>query len=353
MASTLRIVVIAAFAGLGIALVVALAFVAMLVFPSHPTDAASLEFLGFIPLPESKSGKLLSVLDYLTVSGRTLFVPDITSGDVFEVPLGDGPLPTRSSIIVIPGSPSAHGIVIDPTTQRGFVSRSSANTVDAIDMSTRATLARIDVDDDVDGIFLDPAQQMIYAVSGDPHTATLIDPSTATKVATIPLGGKPEFAAYDPATKLIYQSINDKDQVAVVDAAKREVVDRWSLDPCQGPTGVAVDASDRRMFVVCSRNALLIVVDLDKGKIVSTVSIGGEPDSVAYDPTLKRIYSTGRPGVLSVIAQDSPDVYHTLDTVKLHYGAHTLAVDPGNHRVYVAYASLFVLPRLAVFEPRK
>lgn len=43
--------------------------------------------------------------------------------------------------------------------------------------------------------------------------------------------------------------------------------------------------------------------------------------------------------------------YRPLDAIKLHYGAHTLAVDPINHRVYVAYASLIIAPRLAVFEP--
>jgi DNA-binding beta-propeller fold protein YncE len=333
--------------------VAAIAFVAMLVFPMQPGSASSLTFIGFIPLPESKTGKLLSVLDYLTVHDGTLYVPDISSGDVFKVPLGDGPLPSPDAISLILGEPSAHGIAIDPTTQHGFVSRSSANTVDVVDMSSLATLSHIEVDEDADGIFLDPSQHLIYAVSGDPHTATLIDPSSATKVATIALGGKPEFAIYDPETKLVYQNLNDVDTLAVVDLAKREVVDRWSLNPCQGPTGIALDRSDRRIFVVCSRNALLVALNLNDQQVVATVPIGGAPDSVAYDPMLKRIYSTGRPGVLSVIQQDSPDDYHTIDTVKLHYGAHTLAIDPVNHRLYVAYASLIVPPRLAVFAARK
>ncbi len=350
--TTTKRFLIGVLAVLGAVFVIGIGLVAMLVFPTRPSTASSLDFVGFISLPESKASNVLSVLDYLTVDGRSLYVTDESSGDVFKVPLGDGPLPTRDAITVIRGEPAAHGIVIDPTTQHGFVSRSDVNTVDVVDMSSFATLSRIDVDDDVDGIFLDPAAQLVYAVSGDPHTAAVIDPSTATKVATIELGGKPEFAAYDPQTKLIYQNLVDVDTMAVVDLAKREVIDRWSLSPCQGPTSVALDLSNRRMFVVCRGNALLVVVNIDDHKIVSTVAIGGAPDSVAYDPTLRRIYSTGRPGVLSVVQQDSPDQYHTLDTVKLHYGAHTLAIDPSTHRVYVAYASLLVPPRLAVFTPR-
>ena len=79
--------------------------------------------------------------------------------------------------------------------------------------------------------------------------------------------------------------------------------------------------------------------------------IGGGPDSVAYDPELHRVYTTGKAGVLSVIQQDSPDRYRLLDSIPLHYGAHTLAIAPVTHAVYAGYAGLLVSPRLAVFMP--
>jgi hypothetical protein len=55
--------------------------------------------------------------------------------------------------------------------------------------------------------------------------------------------------------------------------------------------------------------------------------------------------------VLSIIQQDGPDSYRRLDQIRLHYGAHTLAVDPATHKLYVGYASLVVPARLAVFTP--
>jgi hypothetical protein len=73
-------------------------------------------------------------------------------------------------------------------------------------------------------------------------------------------------------------------------------------------------------------------------------------DSVVFDAGLRRIYTTGRSGKLVVIQQDAADSYHVLDSISLHYGAHTLMVDPATHWVYVAYASLLVQPRLAVFS---
>jgi hypothetical protein len=76
------------------------------------------------------------------------------------------------------------------------------------------------------------------------------------------------------------------------------------------------------------------------------------PDSVAFDPTLHRIYTTGKSGVLIVVQQDGPNRYKTLDTVHLHYGAHTLTLDLTTHALYVGYAGLVVNPRVAVFIPR-
>jgi hypothetical protein len=55
---------------------------------------------------------------------------------------------------------------------------------------------------------------------------------------------------------------------------------------------------------------------------------------------------------MTVIQQSSPDAYKVLDSIKLHYGAHTLTVDPATSNVYVGYASLLVRSRVAVFAPR-
>jgi hypothetical protein len=44
---------------------------------------------------------------------------------------------------------------------------------------------------------------------------------------------------------------------------------------------------------------------------------------------------------MSVVQEDTPNTYRLRDTVPLHLGAHTLAIDQVTHRVYVAYASLF------------
>ena len=114
---------------------------------------------------------------------------------------------------------------------------------------------------------------------------------------------------------------------------------------------MAIDSEQRRLFAVCSRNATLVVFDLESHRVITSLKIGGGPDSVAFDGTFHRIYCAGKAGRLTVIQQDGPNAYRVLDEIHTHYGAHTLAVDPLSHKVFVAYASLFAHPRISVFSP--
>ncbi len=334
--------------GLVALFLIAAGFAAVLIYPGTPGPARSLKFLGYVQLP---SHGWLNVLDYLTVSGRDLFVTSVTSGDVYKIALDSTSPPTEPRIATLAGPPAAHGVAVDPTSGLAFVTRSGANTIDLFEPGAMRLVGRIPVADDADAIFYDPASKLIYADSGEPKLATLIDPASRTKVGTIDLGGAAEFAAFDERTRLTYQNLKDANAVAAVDFTKRSVVGRWPLDRCKAPSGMAIDAPDRRLFVVCSGNARLVVFSLDSHRVTTSVSIGGGPDSVAFDATLRRLYATGRSGVLTVIQQDAPDAYHQLDRINLHFGAHTLAVDPVTHAVYVGYASLLVAPRLAMFTP--
>jgi len=209
----------------------------------------------------------------------------------------------------------------------------------------------IPVAEDADAILYDPSNKLVYVANGDAKLATLIDPEKRTLIETIPLPGKPEYPALDLKTGLLYQNLTDVNSVAAINLAQRSVVGQWPLAPCDGPTGMVIDVEQRRLFAVCSRNATLVVFDLERHQTIASVGIGGGPDSVAFDPVYHRIYSAGRSGKLSVVQQDSPDAYHLLEEINTHYGAHTLALDPATHRVFVGYASLFNHPRIAVFSP--
>lgn len=322
-----------------------------LTVPFKPVSGPSLAFDGYISLPRVKF-RLVNVLDYLTINGGNLYVTSVSSGDLYRVFLPVGPLPKRIFVASLAGEPSAHGVAIDPVSKLGFVSRSGADTVDVFDTSAMKRVKRLKVDKDVDGVIYVPSEKLIYAINGDAKMATLIDPLKQKVIDKISLGGRPEFAVYDPVTKKIYQNLTDTNSLAVVSVPMRSVINRLSMPFCQGPSGIALDVAGRHLFIGCSKNSVLVIMNIDSLRVIFLTPIGGAPDVVAYDAGLKRIYSTGKLGVLSVIQQISPNVYRTTENLYMHFGAHTLAVDPITHKVYVGYASLFIAPRLAVLSPK-
>jgi YVTN family beta-propeller protein len=329
--------------------VIACGLILRLIYVGQPYAARSLQFRGFVLLPK---GAFLTVLDYLTISERRLFVTDESTGSVYKIDLRGDALPQASDISVFSSEPATHGVALDPTKPVAYVTRSEVNAVDVFDPATMKPIVRIPVAEDPDAVFFDSLHNLVYVANGDAHLATLIDPDTRAVVATIPLGGKPEFSAVDSHTGLRYQNLRDANEVAALDLAKRSVVGRWHLAGCIEPSGMAIDEVARRLFIGCSGNAMLVVFDLESRHVTAMIPIGGGPDSIAFDAALHRIYTAGKAGMMTVIQQSSPDSYAVLDSIELHYGAHTLVVDPATSTVYVGYASLLVRSRVAVFSPR-
>jgi DNA-binding beta-propeller fold protein YncE len=332
------------------ALVIGFAAVTLgyLVYPGTPTKSSVMTFEGFIELPR---GGPLSVLDYLTLKDGALFVTNENSGAVYKVKLDPKTQLSSDNILQMSGTGSTHGVTLVPELNVAFVTRSGENTVDVFDPTSLQLIGRIPVADDADAILYIPSANLVYVAHGDPKLATLIDPEKRATVGTIQLPGKPEFPAFDSGSGLLFQNLEDINFVAAIDVGKRSVVGQWPLSPCEGPSGMAIDSEQRRLFAVCKGNAKLVVFDLKKHQVIASLEIGGGPDSVAFDHDLHRIYTTGKTGTMTVIQQDGPDAYRILDKIHTHYGAHTLTVDPVSHKVFVAYASLLTHPRIAVFSP--
>ena len=81
---------------------IACALLLRLVWISDPGKAASVQFQGFVLLPK---GALLTVLDYLTVSGQLLFVTDESTGSVYKVALHERASVTTLLSVNHPGQP--------------------------------------------------------------------------------------------------------------------------------------------------------------------------------------------------------------------------------------------------------
>jgi DNA-binding beta-propeller fold protein YncE len=270
-------------------------------------------------------------IDYMTISGARLYAGYARNGLVGVVDTA-----TNGAVATIDGLTRVHGIAIVADRNLGFASSSGDNVVGVFDLATNKLLQKIPGGDGPDAIIYDEQAHLVYLANHSGKTGTLIDPMNLKAVATIPLGGEPEYPQADPMTGMIYQNLEDTSELVVIDPAKQAVVKRYKLDPGEGPTGLALDAADHRLFS-STGNRKLIVLDTDTGAVVAVLPIGAGVDGAGYDPDLRRVYTANGIGTMTVIQQDSPDRYHVLENASTHFGGHSLVVDPATHRVYVAY----------------
>ena len=163
-----------------------------------------------------------------------------------------------------------------------------------------------------DAILFDPYSKKVFVYNGRSNDATVIDAVADKVVATIPLAGKPEFSATDGKGK-IFVNIEDVSKLCQINATTLKVENVWSLTPGEEPTDLTYNAKTKRLFSAC-RNDMMIVVDAEAGKIVTTVPTGKGVDGVTFDTKLGLVYIANGESTMTVIKEASKDVFKVLET---------------------------------------
>jgi YVTN family beta-propeller protein len=242
---------------------------------------------------------------------------------------------TGDSVGILLNTPGVHGIAFNEALGQGYTSNGHSNTVTVFDLKTDRELNQIPTGQNPDAILFDPFSKKIITCNGRSHDLSVIDPVTAKVVATIPVEGKPETAVSDEAGK-IYLNIEDKNRIVVINIKSYKVENSWSIAPGDGPTGLAIDLTTKRLFAGCDK--LLIVVDATNGKIVDKLPIGDGCDGVAFDNGLKYIFASCGEGKLTVIQESSANAFKVIDNIPTKKSARTLAVDEKTHQVFLPAA---------------
>ncbi|MDP4291189.1 MAG: YncE family protein [Bacteroidota bacterium] len=275
--------------------------------------------------------------DYLSVdnaAGR-LYVSHATQ--VMVVDLQKGALAGS-----IPDTKGVHGIAIARDLNKGFISCGRDSSVAVFDLKTLAVTARVKVTGrNPDAILYDPFKHLVLTFNGGSSNSTVLDAKTDKVIGTIQLAGKPEFAQTDGKGK-VYVNIEDKSSLTVINTNTLKVENDWSIAPGEEASGLAFDVANHRLFMVCS-NKLMVVMNALNGKVITTLPIGNGCDGVAFDPGLKRAYSSNGDGTMTVVQEENPEAFKVLENVPTQSGARTIACDISTHALYLPSAE---------YEPR-
>lgn len=270
--------------------------------------------------------------DYITVDetqGR-VYVSHSNVAQVIDIKLG-------KVAGTIPDTKGIHGIAVAPELNKGFTSNGRDSSVTVFDLKTLAVTGRIKVTgQNPDAILYDPFSKKVFTFNGRSHDATVIDAVSNAVVATVPLAGKPEFSQTDNHGK-VYVNIEDKSLISVINAQNLKVEKSWSIAPGEEPSGLALDNETHRLFSVCG-NKMMVISDAEAGKAITSLPIGDRCDGVAFDPSLKRAYSSNGEGTISVVQEVSKDSFKVLETITSMPGARTIAVNKSTHKLYLPTA---------------
>jgi YVTN family beta-propeller protein len=262
---------------------------------------------------------------YLDSANHRLYVSHRTQTEVIDTA-------TDKLVGTIPDTKGVHGIAIATDLGKGFTSDGTDNDVTVFDIKTLKVLSKVKTGQNPDSIIYEPVTHRVYTFNGRSSDSTAIDAKTGDVItASIPLGGKPEFAQVDGKGH-VYANIEDKNEIIELDAKNALVSKRYSIAPCDGPSGLAIDPKKLILFSVCS-NKMMIVSNPSTGQVLATPAIGGGVDGVAFDDGYA-FSANGADGTITMVDEK----FQPVATIQTQRGARTIASDQKAHKLYLPAA---------------
>jgi len=264
------------------------------------------------------------------VSGQRLFVAALGNDTVEVIDLK-----TNRRIRSLKGFGEPQGIQHVAASQRLFVANGKANRVDIFDARSLERIRSLNGLEDADNIRYDAAAGKVYVAHGN-GALRILEAASGEGDVDIKLAGHPESFQLEERGNRIFANVPSARHVAVIDRNKGSVVATWDLPGVAGNYPMALDETGRRLFVGARNPPALVVYDIDSGKVAAQLPIGGDTDDLFYDADTKRIYVICGEGVINVFAQQDPDRYTLLATVKTGTRARTGYFVRGERALYVA-----------------
>ena len=266
---------------------------------------------------------------YVDSANHRLYVSHATQTEVIDTA-------TDKLVGTIPGTNGVHGIAIANDLGRGFTSDGMDNDVTVFDLKSLMVLSKVKTGTNPDSIVYEPITHRVLTFNGRSSDSTVFDAKTGEVVAaSIPVGGKPEFAQVDGKGH-VYFNLEDKNEIGEIDAKAAALTKHYSIAPCDGPSGLAINPKNDYLYSVCG-NKMMIVCDPAAGKVIATPAIGQGPDGVAFDDGYA-FSANGRDGNITMVGETSPGKFEPVATIPSQQFARTIGADQKAHKLYLPAA---------------
>ena len=248
--------------------------------------------------------------------------PGADKVDVFD--------PARRRVIAqIPDMKEPRGIAVDTDADKVYIANAGANSIAVIDPKTWKVENQIAVSMSPNALLLVPGGKL-YVTDSRNGMVSVVDPKQGGEVAKVDMGGLPQQMAWDPDQHGVFVTLQDKATVALL-GEDNHVTKQYKLMASQ-PTGLALDAKQRRLYVAV-RYAVL-VVNADSGSELARIPAAGGADTLWLDGTRHTLYIADTGGSVNMVSTDN-NQYVSQDELQTQVKGHTMAFDPAKRMVYM------------------
>jgi DNA-binding beta-propeller fold protein YncE len=192
----------------------------------------------------------------------------------------------------------------------------------------------VSLGDDADNVRFDRLTRHFFVGYGSGALAAITE--DGRRVGDVKLDGHPESFQLQASGTRIFVNVPDARHIAVVDRRAMKVEATWPITTASANYPMALDEAGHRLFVGCRRPAVVLVINTDTGKVVSSAEIAGDTDDMFYDVKRQRLYVIGGDGVVDVLRRSDRDHLERIARVTTAAGARTGLFVPDSDRLYVA-----------------
>jgi DNA-binding beta-propeller fold protein YncE len=284
------------------------------------------------PLPtitlKGKAGKL----DHLAIDGKRqrLFLANTINGTVDVVDLKASKLMKQ-----IAGQPGVQGVAYAADLDRLFVGLGSGGLCNVFAGDDYRPLKTIKFADDADNVRYDAASHQVFVAHAE-QMLGVVDAQDYAVKADIKLPGVAEGFQIAAGLKRMFLVIPSPSQVVVIDTDKKAIMGSHPINMAGGGHAIALDEANKRTFIGCRKEPMVVVMDTETGKEITSIPIPKDNDDVFYDAKRKRLYASCGEGFVVVIRQVDANKYEVQEKVATAKAAKTSFYDADTSRLYVA-----------------
>ncbi|MFL5536658.1 MAG: hypothetical protein ACJ8AP_13205 [Gemmatimonadales bacterium] len=305
------------------------------------THPAPLRLVAEIPVPGG-AGRF----DYQSL--------DPSDGRLYIAQMGAGRLlvfDTKTDRVIssLPGFPRVTGVLAVPQLHRVYTSVAGRHELVVLESPSLRVRSRIPDIRFPDGIAYAAAAGKVFVSDEVGERDVVVDARADSGIGVVALGGEAGNTQYDSVAHRIWVAVQTRNQLVAIDPGSDSIVGRYDLEGADHPHGLFIDAPHRIAYVACEGNAKLLVFDLTSLRLRGTYSVGDEPDVLAFDPGLQRLYVAAESGVVTVF-QQRDRALQSLGEYRAR-AAHSVSVDPATHRVYLPLENIGGRPVLRILSP--